>query len=144
MVKQDDEQAPSEESTLQVGGSQGQVYDGVDPSSALDNTRSLLPPLLQDDESSREAEHEMFPSAKEASVDVPLMASNLGGDRVENGEHGIFPSPLEVHGDEIGENGIFPSPLEALGVENTTPTPICLIDVVPILREHESHQAHLS
>ena len=59
----------------------------------------------------------MFPSAEQASMDAPLMVSNLGGDRVENGEHGIFPSPLEAHGDVIGEHGIFPSPLEAHGDE---------------------------
>src|SRR3954463_15318479 len=64
----------------------------------------------------------------EASNDSHLMASNLGGDKVKNGEHGIFPSPKEAH-----------------GVEETKPTPICLSDdVVPIPCEYESHLAHKS
>ena len=64
----------------------------------------------------------------EESDDAHLMASNLEGDKVKNGEHGIFPSPKEAH-----------------GVEETEPTPICLSDdVVPIPCEYESHLAHLS
>ena len=64
----------------------------------------------------------------EESDDAHLMASNLEGDKVKNGEHGIFPSPKEAH-----------------GVEETEPTPICVSDdVVPIPCEYESHLAHLS
>lgn len=77
-------------------------------------------------EPSDEAEHGMFPSAKEASVDANLMASTMGGEMVEHGEHGNFPSPMEAH-----------------GVEHTEHNPMC-VDMVPILCEFESHLAHLS
>ena len=47
---------------------------------------------------------------------------------VDDGEHGIFPSPMEAHGVEILEH-----------------TPICMIDdMVPIPCENESHLAYLS
>src|SRR3954464_3600039 len=113
-------------STLQYGGSQDHICVEVDPRTALDNTMSLLPPLLRNGH--KTVEHGIFPSTKEASDDIHLRASNLEGDKVKNGEHGIFPSPKE-----------------ALGVEESEPIPICLSDdVVPIPCEYESHLAHLS
>ena len=82
-------------------------------------------------------EHGIFPSTMEAiydtsdgdeSDDAHLMAFILGGDMVDDGEHGTFPSPKEVH-----------------GVEMIEPIPIFLNDeLVPIPCEDESHLAHLS
>src|SRR4051812_39787872 len=113
-------------STLQDGGSQGHICDEVDPRTSLDNTMSLLPPLLRDGH--KTVEHWIFHSTMEASDDAHHMSSNLGGDKVKNGDHGIFPSPKEAH-----------------GVEETEPIPICLSDdVVPIPSEYEIHLAHLS
>ena len=55
------------------------------------------------------------------SDDAHLMAFILGGDMADDGEHGMFPSPMEAHGVEILEH-----------------TPICMTDdMVPIPREHE-------
>ena len=45
-----------------------------------------------DVESSGEAEHGMFPLAKESSDDAHPMAFTFGGDKVEEVEHGSFPS----------------------------------------------------
>ena len=59
-------------------------------------------------------------------MDANLTAFIFGGDKVENGEHGIFPSPMEAN-----------------GVEYTEHNPMC-VDMVPILCELESHLAHLS
>ena len=55
----------------------------------------------------------MFPSAKEAiydtsdgdeSLDANLTAFIFRGEKVENGEHGIFPSPMEAYGVEHTEH----------------------------------------
>src|SRR3954468_14054318 len=90
------------------------------------DSMSLPPPLLRDVH--KKVEHGIFPSTMEESDDAHLMTSNLEGDKVKNGEHGIFSSPKEAH-----------------GVEETDPIPICLSDdVVPIPCEYESHLAHLS
>ena len=59
---------------------------------------------------------------------TPSNGVKIGGDKVEEGEHGIFPSPMEAH-----------------GVERLEHSPICMSDdMVPIPCEHESHLAHLS
>ncbi|KAK1612391.1 hypothetical protein QYE76_036064 [Lolium multiflorum] len=85
-------------STLQDEPQEGQVKGDVDSSLALNNTIA------------------------------PSNGVNMGGNGVENGEHGMIPSPMEAHGDEKIE-----------------PTPICLIEeMVPIPCEKESHLAHLS
>ena len=64
----------------------------------------------------------------EKTMELFKNSSSDDGDKVKNGEHGIFPSPKEAH-----------------GVEETEPIPICLSDdMVPIPCEHESHLAHLS
>ena len=69
----DEEQEPQEVSTLQDGGQQGQAYDGVDSSHALDNTTSL-PPLLRLQDEDKMVEHGIFPSTKVASIDgaIPI------------------------------------------------------------------------
>src|SRR3954465_13944143 len=85
------------------------------------DSMSLPPPLLRDGH--KTIAHGIFPSTMEESDDAHLMASNFEGDKVKNGEHGIFPSPKEAH-----------------GVEETEPTPICLSDdVVPVPCEYERH-----
>ena len=64
----------------------------------------------------------------EKTMELFKNSSSDDGDKVKNGEHGIFPSPMEAH-----------------GVEETESIPICLNDdMVPIPCEHESHLAHLS
>ena len=64
----------------------------------------------------------------EKTMELFKNSSSDDGDKVTNGEHGIFPSPMEAH-----------------GVEETEPIPMCLSDdIVPIPCEHESHLAHLS
>ena len=54
----------------------------------------------QDEESSEEAEHGIFPSAMEASDDAHLMAFTPGDDKVDEVEHGNFPSTKEAYGVE--------------------------------------------
>ena len=78
---------------------------------------------------SGDAEHGMFPSAKESSDDAHPTAFTFGGDKVE----------------KMVEHGSFPSTKVANGVESTEPIPKCSNDdMVPIPCEHESHLAHLS
>ena len=64
----DEEQEPQEVPTLLDGGQQGQAYDEVDSSHALDNTTSL-PPLLQLQDEDKMVEHGIVPSTKVASMD---------------------------------------------------------------------------
>ena len=139
--EQEQRQAP----TLQDGGQQGQAYDGVDSSHALDNTTSLPPlPRLQDGH--KMVEHGIFPSTKVASIDDAIP---IGGKPSDEAEHGMFPSAKEAiydtsDGDESldanltalifggdlvesGEHGIFPSPTEAYGVDYTEHNPMCCL-----------------
>jgi hypothetical protein len=96
-------------------------------------------------------EHGIFPSAMkviydeattsegDASDDAHLMAFMLGDVTPSNG--------VILGGDKVeeGEHGSFPSPKEAYGVERTEHSPTCLSDdMVPIPCEYESHLAHLS
>ena len=70
----------------------------------------------------------MFPSAKESCDDAHPTAFTFGGEKVEEVEHGSFPSTKVAN-----------------GVESTGPIPMCLHDeMVPIPCEHESHLSHLS
>src|SRR5664279_5458803 len=103
--------------THQDGGRQGPIYDDdVGSSPATDNTMSLIPPLLQDEEllcpicnghghvmwdcqgdnqdGEKMVEHGIFPSTKEASNDDAI---TLDGASSEDAEHGMFPSAKEFN-----------------------------------------------
>ncbi|KAK1681478.1 hypothetical protein QYE76_042326 [Lolium multiflorum] len=118
--------------TLQDEAREGQVKGDVDSSLALNNTIAPSNGVHMGGDGVENGEHGMIPSPMEANV-------------VEHGEHGILPSPTEAHGVEMVEHGKFPSTTEAHGDEQVEPTPTCLIDeLVPTPCEHESHLAHLS
>ncbi|KAK1617418.1 hypothetical protein QYE76_022935 [Lolium multiflorum] len=117
---------------LQDGAREGQDKSDVDSSLALNNTIAPSNGVHMGGDGVENGEHGMIPSPMEANG-------------VENGEHGILPSPTEAHGVEMVEHGKFPSTTEAHGDEQVEPTPTCLIDeLVPTPCEHESHLAHLS
>ncbi|KAK1612219.1 hypothetical protein QYE76_035892 [Lolium multiflorum] len=87
-----------------------------------------MTPTLQDEDRQVQVKGEVDSSLALNDTMAPSHEVYLGGVGVENGEHGIFPSPMEAHGDE-----------------NIEPTPICLDDeMIPIPCEHESHLALLS
>ncbi|KAK1595960.1 hypothetical protein QYE76_059207 [Lolium multiflorum] len=90
--------------TLQDEAREGQVKGDVDSSLALNNTIAPSNGVHMGGDGVENGEHGMIPSPMEANV-------------VEHGEHGILPSPMEAHGVENGEHGILPSPTEAHGVE---------------------------
>ncbi|KAK1681404.1 hypothetical protein QYE76_042252 [Lolium multiflorum] len=118
--------------TLQDEAREGQVKGDVDSSLALNNTIAPSNGVHMGGDGVENGEHGMIPSPMEANG-------------VEHGEHGILPSPMEAHGVEMVEHGKFPSTTEAHGDEQVEPTPTCLIDeLVPTPCEHESHLAHLS
>ncbi|KAK1585104.1 hypothetical protein QYE76_037470 [Lolium multiflorum] len=118
--------------TLQDEAREGQVKGDVDSSLALNNTIAPSNGVHMGGDGVENGEHGMIPSPMEANV-------------VEHGEHGILPSPMEAHGVEMVEHGKFPSTTEAHGDEQVEPTPTCLFDeLVPTPCEHESHLAHLS
>ena len=83
----DVEQEPQEAPTLQDGGQQGQAYDEVDSSHALDNTTSL-PQLLRLQDEDKMVEHGIFPSTKVVSFDDAIP---IGGEPSDEAEHGMFP-----------------------------------------------------
>ncbi|KAK1602340.1 hypothetical protein QYE76_048174 [Lolium multiflorum] len=117
---------------LQDGAREGQDKSDVDSSLALNNTIAPSNGVHMGGDGVENGEHGMIPSPMEANG-------------VEHGEHGILPSPMEAHGVEMVEHGKFPSTTEAHGDEQVEPTPTCLIDeLVPTPCEHESHLAHLS
>ena len=82
----DKEQEPQEASTLQDGGQQGQAYDGVDSSHALDNTTSL-PPLLRLQDEDTMVENGTFSLTKVVSIDDAI---SIGGEPSDEAENGIF------------------------------------------------------
>ncbi|KAK1617400.1 hypothetical protein QYE76_022917 [Lolium multiflorum] len=107
--------------------------------------RTTMKPTLQDEAREGQVKGDVDSSLALNNTIAPSNGVHMGGDGVENGEHGMIPSPMEAHGVEMVEHGKFPSTTEAHGDEQVEPTPICLNDeLVPIPCEHESHLAHLS
>jgi hypothetical protein len=99
-------------SKVQDGGIQDQVNGEVDLTHTVDDTMILFSPLLHGDD------HD-YDLTKEAIYDS-------GRESSEDGEHGIFPSPMEA-------------------LESIEPTTIGLNDdMVTIPCENESHLVHLS
>ena len=96
-----------------------------------------------DQDGEKTVEHGIFPSTKEASMEIAITLVDAPS---EVAEHGIFPSAKESSDDaytmaltfggklvEEVEHGSFPSTLEAFGVENIEPTLMCLnYAMVPI------------
>ncbi|KAK1681471.1 hypothetical protein QYE76_042319 [Lolium multiflorum] len=106
---------------------------------------TTMKPILQDEAREGQVKGDVDSSLALNNTIAPSNGVHMGGDGVENGEHGMIPSPMEAHGVEMVEHGKFPSTKEAHGDEQVEPTPTCLIDeLVPIPCEHESHLAHLS
>ncbi|KAK1649124.1 hypothetical protein QYE76_066929 [Lolium multiflorum] len=107
--------------------------------------RTTMKPTLQDEAREGQVKGDVDSSLALNNTIAPSNGVHMGGDGVENGEHGMIPSPMEANGVEMVEHGKFPSTTEAHGDEQVEPTPTCLIDeLVPIPCEHESHLAHLS
>ncbi|KAK1628073.1 hypothetical protein QYE76_002388 [Lolium multiflorum] len=106
---------------------------------------TTMKPILQDGAREGQDKSDVDSSLALNNTIAPSNGVNMGGDGVENGEHGMIPSPMEANGVENGEHGMIPSPMEAHGDDKIEPTPICLNDeLVPTPCEHESHLAHLS
>ncbi|KAK1617410.1 hypothetical protein QYE76_022927 [Lolium multiflorum] len=79
---------------------------------------TTMKPILQDGAREGQDKSDVDSSLALNNTIAPSNGVHMGGDGVENGEHGMIPSPMEANGVEHGEHGILPSPMEAHGVEN--------------------------
>jgi hypothetical protein len=59
-------------------------------------TKKPSTPTLQDEDRQGQHKDDVDPSIALHDTTAPPMEDDLGGDGVEHGEHGIFPSPMEA------------------------------------------------